>query len=135
MSARSFVHQTLLNDPTLANIHKGKVVQGQALRTANPSEVTRPFVVHRFGNDTDENIAESDISPHRQFISIWFYDEIGDYQQIDHMVYATKQALATALKSKPDHIMTVIYLETSQDLIDETLNCICRYSRYQLVMS
>lgn len=132
MSVREFIHQTLLNDDALEIVHQGRVFQGQSVRTAY---LETPFLVHRFGNDSPENIAEVDIEPHRQFFSIWVYDELGDYTRIDDTIAKVKASLSALLKSKTDKIITIRYLETSQDLEDQTFNAICRYARFQLIMS
>lgn len=132
INPRAWLHQTILTNSALNIFHNGRVYQAQSMRTA---DLPKPYIVHRFGNDTDENIAESDIQPHRQFFQVYVYDEIGDYVQIDQAIYALKQALSSALHSPPDNVITVIYLETSQDFIDETLCAIFRYARFQLIMS
>lgn len=130
-SVREFIQTTLKTDTDLLANHGGRVFQGQSMRTA---DLTKPFLVHKFGNDTTEDLAEVDVTPHRQFFSVWIYDEIGDYVRIDNMITEVKKALSALCNSPINGIITIRYLEASQDLEDQTFNAIFRYVRFQLIM-
>lgn len=128
-SPRSWLYNTLLNDGPLSAVVADRVIQGGGLRDAN---VTVPFIVYHLGNDTDENLAESGPAPHRQFFQVYVHDDSGDYTRIDNIGYLVKNALRNG--TDRGDILTIRYLETSQDLSDETLNTIFRYLRFQFIM-
>lgn len=130
-SVREYIQTGLVSNAALLPLHNERVYQGRSLRT---NDLPKPFLVHTMGNDTDENLAEVDVTPHRQFFTVWIYDNIGDYSRIDNMVTLVKKALSALCNSKSSGIITIRFLETSQDMLDQTYNAIFRYVRFQLIM-
>lgn len=131
-STREFVQNALLTYSSLASVHGGRVFQGQAMREV---PTVKPFLTHKWGNDTDENLTEDpNVTPHRQFFSVWIYDDIGDYVQIDNTITEVKKALSVLCNDKATGIITIRFLEASQDLLDEVYNAIFRYVRFQMIM-
>lgn len=130
-NVREFIHSSLMSYDDLLTLHNERVFQGRSMRT---NDLPKPFLVHTLGNDTDENLAEVDVTPHRQFFTVWIYDNIGDYSRIDSMITLVKKALSALSKSASAGIITIRYLETSQDMVDQTYNAIFRYVRFQLIM-
>lgn len=131
-TAREFVFTTLAkNTDILAKIGDDtRVIQGGSMRTA---DVPKPYLVYHFGNDTAEDLSETDDSS-RQFFQVYIHDEVGDYGQIDDIVKLVVQSFR-GKGCPPAGIITTRVLETSQDLRDETLNTIFRYVRLQLIRS
>lgn len=94
-----------------------------------------PYIVYKMGNSTAEGLSE-ERDPDRQFAQVWVHDfhdgEHADYMRIDDVIKEMREVLVNQ-QSGPDGIWTVRYLETSQDLNDETLNTVMRYVRFQII--
>jgi hypothetical protein len=109
-----------------------RIFAKKSMQTANE---THPYLVYKLGNSTAENLSE-DTDIDRQFFQVWVHDyhsqDIADYAKIDDVIKQLKAAFRLA-GSKADGVWTTIYLETSQDLNDETLGTIFRYVRFQLI--
>lgn len=136
LSARQWVFTTLSNDPGVADLVPAeRILANQSGMTA---QIARPFIVLKFGNDSDEQIFDDpDIPqrPHRQFLEVWCHDARPSYVQIDEILDAVKQALRTDQSSTEAYMMAVKYLETSADMNDDTMDTVLRYHRFQLIMS
>ena len=136
MTARHFIYRTLITNPGIANLVGGMDnPRIWAKKTMTSSIAAHPYMVYKLGNDTAEDLSE-DTDFSRQFFQVWFHDhedtKTADYDKIDDLVHATKQAFRLA-SSPEDGVVAVKFLETSQDLNDETLNTVFRYSRFQLI--
>jgi hypothetical protein len=105
------------------------MLQGESLLTA---QLVKPFLVFRFGNRTNENLAEDMPLVGRQFLSIYLHDVPADYSRIDQLEMTVIHGLNLS-NSVPDSIITTRYLETSRDLDDQALKTIYRYLRFQLI--
>lgn len=137
LAARQWVYQTLCQDAGLGEVvPKEQIFANQSMMTA---QTPRPFIVLKFGNDSDEQqFDDPDIpqQPHRQFLEVWCHDARPSYVQIDSLIIpAVKAALRTEQTSNDAHIMAVRYLETSADQDDHTMDTVLRYLRFQLIMS
>jgi len=130
MSLRSFLYNTLKADPDVASFVATRIYQSSSMQAAN---VEKPFLVFHMGNDTNEMLADEHTAS-RQFFQVYVHDEPGDYQQIEDIVRAVKSALV-GKGSPEDGVITTRYLETSQDLDDETLRTIFNYIRFQFIRS
>jgi hypothetical protein len=131
-AVRAWVHSTLRDDPNLLPVIGGRVNQQGAVITA---QNVKPYLVHHFGNDTDEGYYDEDsFKPHRQFLQVFIHTDQGDYGPIDEIVPLVKRALISG-SNKPSSLIAVTYLETSQDLQDDLLQTYFRYTRFQLIHS
>lgn len=129
---RTWVHQTLIGDDDLSAVVVDRVYQQGSVLTA---QQTKPYLVHHFGNNTDEGMYDEDsFKPNRQFLQIFIHTEQGDYGPIDDIIPLVKAALYK-LAGKPPSLIAVRYLETSQDLQDDLLQSYFRYVRFQLILS
>lgn len=129
---RAWVHSTLKNDPGLTEIIGGRVTQQGAVLS---SQATKPYLVHHFGNNTDEGFYDEDsFKPNRQYLQVFIHCEQGDYGPIDDIIPLVKVALST-LAGRPASLIHVSYLETSQDLQDDLLQTYFRYMRFQIINS
>jgi len=129
MTARTWLYGKIASTP-------GVDQRVFAKKTMTSSIEQHPFMVYKFGNNTNEELAE-DVDASRQFVQIYIHDyadkETGDYTKIDEIIRWLKQNLRNQ-SSAEDGVLTTIYLETSQDLDDDTLNTVMKYVRFQLVL-
>lgn len=106
-----------------------------AKKTMTSSVENCPYIVYKFGYSATEDLSE-EYSPDRQFVQVWVHDftdgEHADYMQIDAVIKQLRHAFRLQ-SSKADGVIAVKYLETSQDLNDDTLNTVFKYVRFQLI--
>jgi hypothetical protein len=131
-SARAWIHSTLKNHPGLLPVIGGRVIQQGSILSA---QAIKPYLVHHFGNNTDEGFYDEDsFKPNRQFLQIFIHCEQGDYGPIDDIIPLVKVALKSR-EGRPSSLIDISYLETSQDLQDDPLQTYFRYMRFQLINS
>ena len=135
MSARTFVYGLMTNRPSLTDLIGGDEPRIFAKKTMTSSLEVHPYLVYKLGNETNRNFSEGyDIS--NQFIQVWVHDyhdgDSADYMLIDKVLAEVKAALV-GQQSGDDLVWNIEWLETSQDLNDDTLNTVFRYARFQMV--
>lgn len=131
-AVRAWIHTRLTTYAGLAAIVNGRVWQQGAILTAQSG---KPYLVHHFGNNTDEGMYDEDnFQPSRQFLQIFIHCEQGDYGPIDDIIPLVKAALMSR-EGRPAELIHVQYLETSQDLQDDLLQTYFRYMRLQLILA
>lgn len=132
MTARTWLYQQLATFPGLVAIIDDRVFAKKSMTSAIEQH---PYLVYKLGYSTSEELAE-DSPVSRQFIQIFVHDysdgEVADYMRIDETIIQVREALFLA-SSAADGVIATRYLETSQDLNDETLNTVMKYIRFQLV--
>lgn len=126
---RTWLYQTLKNDPGLIELFGNRFYQGESMMSAN---IAKPFLVYTIGNATDALLSEEMNTPERQFFQIYIHDEGADYTKIDEGVRRVKNLLRHQ-QSAEAGIIDIVYLETSRDLDDVTMNTILRYIRFQAI--
>lgn len=139
MSARVFIYSTLCTTPEIANFVGGlENPRVFAKKSMTSSVEDHPFIVYKLGNSTSLDIAaeDEDINEvENQFLQIWVHDfadeKTADYMRIDSVLLAIKRTFRNAA-NPADGVFGLQYIETSQDLNDETLNTVFKYARYQL---
>ena len=135
MSIRTWLYATLTdpNDALGRSLIADRVFPKKSMKSAVEEH---PYIVYKLGNKTDEGLAEES-SAHRQYIQIWVHDysdtDVADYNQIDSVLSWLKGLLDNA-GSPADHVLMVQYLETSQDLNDETLSTVFKYMRFVAIL-
>lgn len=133
MTLRTYLYSTLTENALLVPLVAGRVFPKKSMSS---SVEDHPFVVYKLGNDTNEGLGDTN-SPHRQYFQIYVHDVningLGDYTLIDQVLGVIKDLLDGA-SSGADEVITIRYLETSQDLDDETLNTVFRYARFQAII-
>lgn len=136
MTARTFLYSTLTSTPGVTELIGGDDPRVFAKKSMTSSIEQHPYVVYKLGNNTNESLSESDDTVSRQFAQIFVHDhsdgEVADYMRIDQVLAEIKKAFNLA-SSPEDGVIAVQYLETSQDLDDQTLNTVMKYVRYQLI--
>ncbi len=129
---RAWVHTRLSTDSALTDVVGGRVQQQGAVLTA---QMVKPYLVHHFGNNTDEGMYDEDsFQPNRQFLQVFMHVPQGDFGPVDTLMPLVKAALLSHT-SRPAQLIHVQYLETSQDLQDDLLQTFFRYMRFQLIQS
>lgn len=133
MTPRKFVW-TMLHDPSITALVGGADdARIFAKKTLTSNKEQTPYIVYKLGNDTSEEFSEErEIT--RQFFQVWVHDftdsKTADYARIDEILKAIKAVFKNA---NGEGIWTTRYLETSQDLDDDTLDTVFRYLRFQLI--
>jgi hypothetical protein len=138
---RVFLYDTLTADTNLQVLYGGvegiktRVVPRASQKTVN---IPRPFIIYGLGNSTAERLVDPTDpdakDPEGQFSQIWVHDESGDYSLIDDTLELIKAALVG--KGDPAHnVLTTLYLETSQEFVNDTYNTIFRYARFQHIIA
>ncbi len=97
----------------------------------------KPFLIYGLGNESSENLSDStadDVEATRQFFQVWVHDEGGSYVRIDDLVEMIKKALV-GKSHPPSKIITVRFLETSQEFSNETYGTNFRYIRFQAIIA
>lgn len=100
------------------------------------TQVGRPFIVYGLGNDTNESLSEDPnfYDPSRQFFQVWVHDSGGDYSRIEDIMDIVKLLLKNG--NAPAYgLVSVIWLEDSQEFSDQTFGTIFRYMRFQAILS
>lgn len=129
---RQWVHTRLTTEPGLVAVIGDRVWQQGAILTA---QTAKPYLVHHFGNNTDEwGSEDEDYKPNRQFLQIFIHCDQGDFGLVDDIIPLVKAALLNR-EGRPDNVIHVQYLETSQDLQDDLLQTYFRYMRFQLILA
>ncbi|SRR6266702_401126 len=133
MTARQHIFTVLTSDSGLAAIFADRVFGGGSMMTA---QHTKPYIVYRLGNDTDEGFDDPDVParPHRQFFTVYIHDERPSYVNLDTYCSLVKTAFRLNSKSAGDSVVWTTFLEQSADFDDVTLDTIFRYLRFQAVM-
>lgn len=128
MTVRTFVYGRLMTVPSVNE-------RVYAKKSMTSSIEDTPYIVYKLGYSAPEGLSE-DTDPSRQFLQVFIHDfsngEVADYTRIDEVIGEVKNALRLS-QSAEDEVMTIRYLETSQDLNDETLNTVMKYVRFQVI--
>ena len=129
MSVRSWLYNEMVQGVTLV---EQRVF---AKKTMTSAIEETPYIVYKLGYSATEDLAE-DQKVNRQFVQVFVHDfsdgQTGDYQRIDAVIQQLKDTFFLA-RSEADGIISCQWIETSQDLNDETLNTVFKYARFQLI--
>lgn len=129
---REWTHRRLTSYEPLVPLIGDRVHQQGSILSA---QITKPYLVHHFGNNTDEGMYDEDsLRPNRQFVQIFVHTAQGDYGPLDDLIPLVKDALVS-LEGRPKSLIHVQYLETSQDLQDDLLQTYFRYIRLQYILA
>ena len=138
---RAFLYDTLITSPDLRTHFGGvegiktRVIPRQAKDIILPEE-KKPFLVMGMGNATSFQLSDStanDAYAERQFFQIWVHDKGQSYLDIDEIYIPAVKARLIGASHVPSRVITIEYLETSQEFSNETYNTIFRYIRFQAI--
>lgn len=138
---RAWLYDQLTTDSALADLWDVPLagmtqrVYPRESKLLVPSSASKPFLMYGLGQTSPEDLAEADDhEAYRQFLQIWVHDEGGDYDLIDRSIEVIKARLKNA--SHPaSMVVTVFWLENSQEFANETYGTIFRYSRFQAILA
>lgn len=136
---RAFLYNKLTLDPGLqAELGgaQGILTRVVPRRSQDDIMVPRPFLVFGLGTESDENLVDStanDGEASRQFFQVWVHDEGGSYAKVDDLVKLVKDCLIGA-SDPASNVLTIRFLETSQEFSNETYNTNFRYIRFQAII-
>jgi len=129
MSPRVWVYNTLLNHAPLQALIGDRVF---LKNTMSSSREDYPYIVYKLGYNANENFSEQ-LQISRQFLQIFIHDfadyETASYDKIDEVIQVLKNLFFQA-SSPADGVIAVSYVETSQDLDDQTLSTTMKYIRF-----
>jgi len=133
MTARTWVYGMMMNHAPLQAIVGNRIF---AKKTMTSSREEHPYIVYKLGHNTSENLAEDQLVT-RQFLQIFVHDfadyETGTYDRVDEVLSILKD-LFFQQSSPADGVIAIQYLETSQDLDDQTLSTMLKYARFVLII-
>ena len=133
MTARSWVYTMMMNHAPLQALVGDRIF---AKKTMTSSREEHPYIVYKLGHNTSENLAEDQLVT-RQFLQIFVHDfadyETGTYDRVDEVLSILKD-LFFQQSSPADGVIAIQYLETSQDLDDQTLSTMLKYARFVLII-
>lgn len=138
MTIRTWLYSQLTNDYDLSQLIGESNPRVFAKKSMTSSKEDCPFLVYKLGYQTRIDLAEEmpeNLDPGTQYIQVWIHDytdtETASYVRIDEVQRLVKKVLHNK-SSKDDGVILCKYLETSQDLNDETLGTVNRYMRFQI---
>lgn len=137
---RAFLYDTLTQNTALqAKLGGASNILTRVMPRRSVQEIPEEglFLIFGLGNATSEQLEDStanDAQAERQFFQVWIHDPGGSYMQIDEVVPLVKKALV-GKSHKPSKLLTIAYLETSQEFNNETYNTNFRYIRFQGIIA
>lgn len=133
MTARSWVYNMMLNHAPLQALVGDRIF---AKKTMTSSREEHPYIVYKLGYNANENLAEDQLVT-RQFLQIFVHDfadyESGTYDRVDEVLTILKD-LFFQQNSPADGVIAIQYIETSQDLDDQTLSTMLKYARFVIIV-
>lgn len=133
MTARSWVYDMMLNHAPLQALVGDRIF---AKKTMTSSREEHPYIVYKLGYNANENLAEDQLVT-RQFLQIFVHDfadyESGTYDRVDEVLTILKD-LFFQQNSPADGVIAIQYIETSQDLDDQTLSTMLKYARFVIIV-
>lgn len=135
MSARSFVYKTMVGSPAILEYVDEVNPRIFAKKTMTSSVENTPYIVYKLGNETPE-LQTEEFEASGQYFQIWVHDfsdrDVADYTRIDEVI-ATLREIFWLKNSKEEEVWITNWVETSQDLDDDTLKTIFKYVRFQMI--
>lgn len=139
---RAWLYDLLTTDPDLQEVLGGvEGIKDRVIprRSEDNVNIPTPYLIYGLGNSTNEQLNDStaddeDVEAERQFFQIWIHDAGGSYIDIDDLVGRVKKRVSGA-RNPASKVVTVRYLETSQEFSNETYNTIFRYLRFQAIIA
>lgn len=111
-----------------------------AKKSMTSAKEQHPYIVYKLGYNATEDLSDAEdfTSPERQFLQVFVHDfadtQVADYTQIDAVIRQLKLALHGQIVPE-EGITYVKYIETSQDLDDDTLSTVMKYVRFQMIQN
>lgn len=127
MDLRKIVFQALMADTELQDMVEGRIYQrGSTIDGIPPTTIT-PYIVYNMGQGFPKG--PSVLKARTQSLQVWVHDEPGDYYKIDQILARVKVVLEAVEAGEEVGFLDIRHVETSQDLWDNLLKHLIRYSR------
>lgn len=124
---REWLFSTLSASTPLTDVIEDRIYQGASLQDIPD---VKPYLLYRFGTRSRGLSGADGISAWVQPLQIFVHDNPGDYVLIDGLL----DQLTTLLQGAHEApIVRCEWLEDSEDLRDDEMFTIMRFSRYQLI--
>lgn len=144
MSVRTWAHSHIKTDGAITAIIPSGRILGSAGIQEGMAPPRRPFMViaagvaDPFEGTREPRIGGPDSGPrvamaHR--LTIWVHNEPGDYETIDNVLALLKTRMLSAGPDPGNNILEARFVQESDDLPDQGLGTITRFSRWQIVTS
>ena len=124
---RQVVFRALKEDPVIQSFVSDRIFQrGSTLDGIPPTKVT-PYIVYNLAQGFPKG--PSSLRARMQNLQVWVHDEPGDYYKIDQILARVKLVLEGVNAGEQVGFLEIRHIETSQDLWDNLLKHLIRYSR------
>lgn len=132
---REFFFRMLDNAPSLSamGLRSGSVYQANTIDTS-PAE--RPFLSLSWGGRLRAGGVPASFPIHPRVLTVWVYDEPGDYRRIDRMIVDIRHLIiGTVAQEVGDglYVSEVRWTGDSQDLYDDVYKAILRTTSYEVI--
>lgn len=94
---------------------------------------SKPFCLYRITSSTKNMAGDDAITVRSVGAMVFIHDDFGDYLQIESTLNTIRDTLNNATNTA-NGLVRCTWVEDSEDLRDDELGTILRYSRYQLLM-
>lgn len=125
---RKIVFRALKADPELAELVGDRIYQRGSTLEGIPPTDTVPYIVYNLGLSFPKG--PSALRARTQSLQVWVHDEPGDYFRIDQILTRVKVVLESIDAGQEDGFLEIRFVEASQDLWDNLLKHLVRYSRH-----
>lgn len=127
MDLRKVIFRALKGDPELHDLVGDRIFQRGSTPDGIPPTEVVPYIVYNLGQGF--NKGPSALRARTQSLQVWVHDEPGDYYRIDTILERAKVVLEAVDAGDPVGFLEIRHVETSQDLWDNLLKHLVRYSR------
>jgi len=124
---RKVIFRALKGDPELQSLVGERIFQRGSTLDGIPPTDEVPYIVYNLGQGFVKG--PSALKARQQGLQVWVHDEPGDYFRIDEILTRVKEVLEEVDAGAPIGFLEIRQFETSQDLWDNLLKHLVRYSR------
>lgn len=126
---RTWFYQTMASDSALMAALPGGIHQSTKLMR-QPEE--KPFALYRSTAMVSDLRGDDQAVSLQEGYMVFVHDVEGDYLRIDSVIDMIFNRLRTVNLARHTEVISVTWLETSEDFRDEDMGTIFRYSRFQV---
>lgn len=129
---RGIIFRALMDDPEIAAEVGDRIVQrGSWDQDGIPAPTVLPYIVYDLSNEG--SYGPSAMRATRRFFTVRVHDQLGDYFRIDQILQRVKVVLQDV--DQQHELMQIRFIEKSQDLFDDLLDHLVRYSRFHATLT
>lgn len=127
MSNREWVHSTMAGSAPLAAQVGTRIYQSTALQEV---PATKPYIMYRYLADVPELRGDDSTPVNRQAFMVMVHDLPGSYVRIDEILQILRGLFRDTSDPSAD-IIRCNWVDDSEDLRDDVMGTILRWSRYR----